>query len=363
MMRLHTIKPIVMIAALMCALPSQARQSIRWLESVYDFGAFGEDEAVKPAVFRFVNEGDEDVAITQANATCGCTTPKFTTEAIAPGDTAKIVVSYNAEGRPGRFSKSVYVRTTADDQRHRLEIKGVVIGNGASVSKRYPVDMGPLKLRNGAAMMGKVASGKSKTEFLDGYNQSPNPITPTFKNLPPYIKVAATPETVPAGDLVSLGFFFSADKCADWGIVNDSIQICPTGNDAECYWLPVVAIIEEDFSGLTDEQRAKAPSMEIVGDKITLDPVPLHSTAPVKGSIKIANQGKSPLKIRKIYSPDEAIEAKINKTEIKPGKEAEITVIFDPSAQPEGVINSRVTLITNDPKVPTRTVRVVGERN
>lgn len=353
---------LVFLIFLPCAIGLKAEQSIRWLDSVYDFGAFAEDEAVKPAVFRFVNTGDEDVAITSAAATCGCTQPKYSAEAIAPGDTARIVVSYNAEGRPGRFSKSVYVRTTAGPERHRLEIKGVVIGSASTISGRYPVDMGPLKLRSGAAMMGKVAAGKAKSEFIDGYNRSDEPIAPAFRSMPAYLKAAATPDTVPPGDLVSIGVFFNGDKCDDWGLVNDSIQICPTGEAGDCFWLPVVAIVEEDFSALTPGQREKAPRLSLVGDRIDLGGVPLRSTKPVKAKIKIANTGKSPLKIRKAYSTDKAISVRASSESIKPGKEADINVTFDPALQPEGVVNSRITIITNDPAAPTRTIRVVGER-
>ena len=354
---------VFLVQAVLCCASAFASAGVEWLDTTYDFGAFGEDEQVGDAEFKMVNRGTEPVYIVSASATCGCTTPQYSRGEIAPGDTAIITVHYDAEGRPGRFSKSVYVRTSVSSERTRLTIKGIVIGNEASVGKRYPMDMGPLKLRNRAVMMGRVAAGKGKSEFIDGYNQSHSPITPAFANVPKYLQVSASPQTVEPGDMVSFSVYFRGDKCHEWGLVSDSLQICPRGRGGDCYWLPVTAIVEEDFSNMTPEQLSKAPAMSVVGDRIDLGEVPLAATKAVTASIKIANMGKSPLKIRKIYSTDSAVTVKIKTTEIKPGKEAKIEVAYKPGANAGDVINSRLTIITNDPSAPTRTIRIVGTRH
>lgn len=350
--------------ALACSFAAaQADAEVEWLDTTFDFGAFAENEKVDDAVFLMVNHGPESVFIQSAAATCGCTTPSYTQSEIMPGDTARVSVSYDSNGRPGRFNKAVYVRTSNSPERTRLTIKGIVIGNDASVGRRYPMDMGPLKLRDRALMMGRVASGKGKTEFLEGYNQSRNPLTPTFANVPKYLAVTATPRTIDPGDMVSFAAYFRGDKCGDWGLVSDSLQICPEGPNGACYWLPVTAIVEEDFSALTAEQWQKAPVMSIVGDRIDLGNVPTARTKPVTAKIKIVNMGKSVLKIRKIYSDDPSIKTKMKSAQVKPGKEAEIKVVFNPEASSADIINSRITLITNDPSAPIRSIRVVGTRH
>lgn len=354
---------IILSAALACFSSARAAAEVEWLDTTYDFGAFGEDEPVGDAVFKMVNHTSEPVSIVSASATCGCTTPQYTREAIAPGDTATVTVRYDAEGRPGRFSKSVYVRTSNSPERTRLVIKGIVIGNESSVGKRYPMDMGPLKLGSSTMMMGRVEAGKGKSAFIDGYNQSRTALTPTFANVPKYMQITAAPATVEPGDMLSFSVYFRGDKCKDWGLVSDSLQICPEGPGAQCYWLPVTAIVEEDFSALTPEQLAKAPVMSVVGDRIDLGEVPLSATKPVSASIKIANMGKSPLKIHKIYSTDSAVSLKMKTTVVKPGKEAKIEVTYNPAVHPSDLINTRLTVITNDPSAPTRTIRIVGTRH
>jgi len=355
------IKLIVSALLALTASAAFADGGVRWMQTTYDFGAFREDNKKAEATFRLINDSPDSIAIVSASATCGCTVPYFDKDAIAPGDTASVKVVYNPEGRPGRFEKQVYVRTTATLERQKLTIKGVVIGNDKTIGHFYPVDAGKLKLRNGLAMLGRVPAGRSKTEFLTGYNQSADTIVPVFTNLPPYLSVKCSPEAVGPGDMTTIEFYFKAAQCGEWGIVSDSIQVAANAGEA-AHWLPVVAIVEEDFSGLTDKQRADAPALSMPSDRIELDPVPLGATSPVTYRLKITNTGKDPLIIRRAYSQDAAVAVKAPEDKIKSGKVGEITVTLDPSSQPEGVINTKMVIISNDPKVPTRTVRIVALR-
>lgn len=357
-MRKLIISAIIAIAAMACA---KAQENVRWLQTTYDFGAFPEDCEKTEAIFNLVNDGPDSVAIISAAATCGCTTPTYDQDAIAPGDTARVRVTYNPEGRPGRFEKQVYVRTTASHERQKLTIKGVVIGNDKTIGHFYPVDAGKLKLRNGIAMLGRVPAGHSKTEFLTGYNQSADTITPAFRHLPSYLSVKSSPESVGPGDLVTIEFYFNASQCGQWGIVSDSIQVAANAGE-EMHWLPVVAIIEEDFSGLTEKQRADAPALSLISDRIDLPDVPKASTTPVTYTLKFTNTGKDPLFIRRAYSQDPYVSIKVPKDKINGGKNGEIIVTYDPSGQPDGIINTKLVIISNDPKVPTRTVRIVAMR-
>ena len=69
-----------------------------------------EEGATPTHTFRFTNGGDVPLSITDVEAACGCTTPLYTVEAVAPGATGEVAVTYDSEGRPGPFEKAVYVR-------------------------------------------------------------------------------------------------------------------------------------------------------------------------------------------------------------------------------------------------------------
>ena len=352
---LHRISALVVAAV--CGLSAAA--GIHWLSTVYDFGAFEETDSLMNARFRFVNDGPDEMAITSASATCGCTTPRYSVDPVQPGDTAVIDVAYDPSGRPGRFEKYVYVRTTATQGREKLVIRGTVVGTPASVSARYPVDMGRLKLRRGAVMVGKVNKGRSKMEFADGYNMSMDSIAPTVSNLPEYLEVTVAPRKVAPGEQVQFNFYFRADRCPDYGIVTDTVMVSPDPLSSQIYPLPVVAIVEEDFSRLSPGQMRNAPEAALSAESLDLGRI--DGTGPVTGEVELYNRGKDKLLIRRVYSSDPGISVSTSQTEVKKGKSAKIRVTYTPQPGSD-MVNARVSVITNSPSSPTLTLRVVGRK-
>lgn len=349
------------IFSLLCFYVNAQEEGIYWLQTTYDFGAFSEDLNEVEANFKFINKSGEPIYITQVASSCGCTVPSYSKDEIAPGDTATIDVKYNAVGRPGRFSKQVYVRTTASHERYKLTVKGVVIGNKQTISARYPVEMGPLKLQRGMALLGKVHVGSGKAEYVEVYNQSSDTLTPLFQNVPSYLQISAVPPSIAPGELGTINFYVRGERLKEWGIVNDSIKIIPN-QGMEAYDYPFIAIVEEDFSKFTDEELRDAPVLVLSERTFDLGQVQENSSSPITKSIELTNRGKNPLKVRRVYSQDPAVEAKVSSQTIKKGKKASLTVTFDPSIQPSGIINTKLTLITNDPTQPTTTIRIVGTR-
>ena len=338
----------IIAAALSAALTAAATARVEWLDEVHDFGAFDESIGEVTCQFRFVNTGTEPVVVTGARATCGCTTPKYPLDAIAPGDTARVAVTFNANGRPGRFLKKVYVDTNADPGRQSLTITGVVIGAPATVAERYPVDMGPLKMRQPAALLGEVVHGHVKSVFLDGYNQSADTIHPAIANCPAWLEVTPTPRAVAPGEQMSLNFFVTATAKNLWGVYADSVTIMPRGVGTRGYSLPVVVTVNEDFAALTDEQIAKSPAAKLSTGLLNLDN---------DNSLTITNTGRSPLTVRRVYTLDKGINASVKKTVIKPGASTRVNVTTTAPATAEP-LNARLVVITNDPLNPVQTVRV-----
>lgn len=102
---------------------SAAKTTIKFKNSIHDFGTLEEgDPAV--AEFTFKNTGKEPLIIQNVRPSCGCTTPYWSKEPIAPGKDGVIKASYGTKGRPGAFNKSVTVTSTAGT--NILYIKGIV---------------------------------------------------------------------------------------------------------------------------------------------------------------------------------------------------------------------------------------------
>ena len=86
----------------------------------------------------FKNEGTAPLTLTNVKASCGCTTPSWTKEPIAPGETGKVAAEYNM-ARAGGFNKSITV-TTAGGETVVLYIKGEALSteNQNSVDETKP---------------------------------------------------------------------------------------------------------------------------------------------------------------------------------------------------------------------------------
>ena len=91
---------------------------------VYDYGTiYKNGDGV--SYFEFKNTGRADLQLTNVSSSCGCTVPQWPKEPVAPGESAKIKVSYNTN-RAGGINKNVYVDSNAGE-RITLSIKGNVI--------------------------------------------------------------------------------------------------------------------------------------------------------------------------------------------------------------------------------------------
>ena len=87
---------------------------------------FSEIPQGKP-VFHFFdieNTGKDTIKLDNVQASCGCTTPEWNRDPIAPGTTAKIKVGYNAAAE-GNFEKYITV-TYNGNQTQQIKIKGTV---------------------------------------------------------------------------------------------------------------------------------------------------------------------------------------------------------------------------------------------
>lgn len=70
-------------------------------------------DAPKLIVFPFTNVGDRELHVTKTSSTCGCATVRFTSDAVPPGQTGEIAVSYNPHNQRGKIDRHIYVYTDA----------------------------------------------------------------------------------------------------------------------------------------------------------------------------------------------------------------------------------------------------------
>lgn len=100
-----------------------APEPLQFKETEYDFGSVPQGKPVYHT-FELKNSGAKPVTLNDVHASCGCTTPEWSKNPIAPGATAKIKVGFNAASE-GAFEKFISVQYNESVQK-QIKIKGSV---------------------------------------------------------------------------------------------------------------------------------------------------------------------------------------------------------------------------------------------
>ena len=354
-------KKIFLLAAMVCSMVAMAQQPvITFDKTTHDFGKINEADGRVTTVFEFKNEGMTPLVLTNVRASCGCTTPKWTHEPIEPGQTGEITVTYNPNGRPGRFQKSITVTSNAAEPTTRLYIKGEVIPKPSQPTDQFPVKMGELSLQRRSLSFGSITQGSNKIMEIEYTNNTDQPITVDLlvREHDSYIKPNVTLKTVGLKEVGKLQFALQSDESPLLGPVNVKAYVMVNGKRdlSDNYAITISANIREDFSKMTIEERQQAPIMEVQRE---IDLGNIQAGKKLIGKITIGNAGVNPLAIRRVIANDSQVAIVAPKSAVRSGKKAEVKVDITTAATDEPAQYSRiVTLITNDPNAPVVNVKL-----
>lgn len=105
------------------ASSSQPADVLLLKQTEFDFGKIPQGRPVYHS-FELVNTGTTPLKLDNVHASCGCTTPEWSTEPIAPGAKTTIKVGYNSASL-GEFDKYITI-TYNSNQSKQIRIKGDV---------------------------------------------------------------------------------------------------------------------------------------------------------------------------------------------------------------------------------------------
>ena len=97
-------------------------EALQFKETEFNFGKIAQSKPVFH-LFSLTNTSDKAVKLDNVQASCGCTTPEWSRDEIAPGAKTDIKVGYNAAAE-GAFDKTITVSYAG--QTKVLRIKGEV---------------------------------------------------------------------------------------------------------------------------------------------------------------------------------------------------------------------------------------------
>lgn len=358
-------KKIVSIFAFaLCAMAMMAQKPvITFTKTEHDFGKINEADGRVSTVFEFRNEGMEPLVLTNVRASCGCTTPKWTREPIEPGQTGQITVTYNPNGRPGRFQKTVTITSNATESTTKVYIKGEVIPKPAKPVNQYMIKMGDLSLKAKSVNFGTMKKGQKVTHEIEYANHTDHMITVDLatRSEDNFLIYQVTLGTLQPNETGKFMFIFDSEVCKIWGPVEVNAYVVVDGKQVQTneYKLTFKAEVDEDFSQMSVEERQQAPIIEMT-DYVNLGVVSPGKT--IKSTLAFRNIGANPLILRRVYNNNEFIHISAPKSAIKSGKHAELKLslnaMMDGNPMPSGSYTREIMVITNDPNSPKKTVKL-----
>ena len=99
---------------------------MKFNEEKHDFGKITQGEKVSYS-FVFKNTGGSDLVISSAQGSCGCTVPSYPHVAIKAGETSKIDVVFNSEGKSGLVQKTITMITNCNPSTKVITISATII--------------------------------------------------------------------------------------------------------------------------------------------------------------------------------------------------------------------------------------------
>ena len=332
---------------------------ITFEKTEHDFGKIHEEDGRVSVEFSFKNEGMSPLVLSNVRASCGCTTPKWSKEPIEPGQTGSITVTYNPNGRPGRFQKTVTITSNAQQSPARVYIKGEVIPKQAKPVNKYTVAVGELNMKETHLDLGKIKKGErahGELEYTNLKDAEHKVELATNGADDAYLASQVTLPNVKKSEVGKFVFELNTANNRLYGPVQFLAYVVIDGKKeiADPFKLTINANVEEDFSALTTEQKQLAPIIELQNE-YKLGTIAAGKSH--KFSFPIKNSGVNPLEIRRIYSSDETMKIKEPKA-IKSGKKGSVSIEISTKGLEAGEYMRDVIIITNDYLHPIQKVRI-----
>lgn len=122
-----------LVGVMFFAVASFGQGKLKFNKMIHDFGNIPQGWIIATYTFEVTNTGTAPVVITNAQASCGCTTPEWSKDPIMPGVTKTIKVGYTTN-TPNAFNKTITVISNAENATEVLRIKGVVVPKSKGTS-------------------------------------------------------------------------------------------------------------------------------------------------------------------------------------------------------------------------------------
>ncbi|MDR3287347.1 MAG: DUF1573 domain-containing protein [Prevotellaceae bacterium] len=305
--------------------------------------------------FTFTNTGDAPVTIQNVTASCGCTTPAWTKEPVAPGEQGFVDATYRPNGRPGQFSKNLTVTSNGDPKMLSLSISGVVIKAPLTVEAEFPVALAEIRLSEKAFAFSRVIITESRPSEIKVYNSSENPVEISFKNLPEYLKIESV--TIPPKERGKITCTFVSTKKSKYGTIIDNVELYVNGQKLPETLTSTATVIP--IPTVQNDQNAPKPVLSFTNNNYMFSNIKQGSM--VSNEFKFTNAGQADLEIiavNVVNTNNDNIKITFPKV-TKAGAEGTVKVVLN-TKKLKGQQDFNIEIITNVSSNPISNIAFRG---
>jgi hypothetical protein len=328
-------------------LTQRASAQLQFGVDKHEFGEVKEENGLVEHVFKFQNTSKSYIQLEVVKTSCGCTTPEWSKDSIAPGGEGFVKVRFDPMGRPGPFRKEVYVQQKGRSAPYTLNIGGKVTPRPKGPKDYYPFEEGSLRFKTNHLTYGSIFKDESQPQTTIIYNQGSKPIKfiPSKSKIPSHLKPSLSKLELAPGDTASLTITYNAAAKDDYGFAFDNVFLATTDASQPIKKINISADVRERFPS-SGPEAAHPPRIKL--DNVTHDLGRIEEGEMPEAVFRVSNMGGSTLKIRKLSAGCTCVVPAITQTSLEPGEQALIRARFNTRGR-IGEQEKEIVLICNDP--------------
>lgn len=338
--------------------PTQAPKIV-FTDSLHSFGLIPEEGGAVSYRFLFTNQGEAPLVITRVTTDCGCTTSSYTREAVMPGESGHIEVSYDPWRRLGVFSMNIMVYTNATVAPSKLQITGSVTTRGTLDNDTMMPSIGQLQISSRKLAFPAMSAERSQTLSFPLFNMGESPIEVALSSSSPWIELSEKSLRLIAGEGRELYFTARFPLSVEPGFYFEKIAIA-VRHESDLVARDTLVIKLPIAPTFTQELRETSPEADFatyydLGKGLSSDPIQMQ--------VDVENRGKGTLKLYAIHCPSKVISVSVEKTEALMGEKIVLGIRIDTTLLRSfgGVLDEHIDLLFNDPAAPHRRIHVKYE--
>lgn len=327
-----------------------------------DIGAVLEERGTGSAEYVFTNVSGQPLYIEDIITDCGCTTAEYTKDTLLHEQQGQIKIEFDPLSRGGSFSKIILVKTSLAPTMDTLLLEGINIPYPKDAYRQYPNQQTGLGFRTGMINFGQVFTNEPKIKYIDFFNfyDYPVQLNQNQPKLPKHIKARFDPVVVTSKTRAVLVLEYDGEGKQDLGFFEEEIVLDLLSDERKELGLKLIATVHEHFDPVPVTEVNNVPRLEIREREVDLSRI--KSDVPISRMITLENRGGQALNIRKVVANCDCVSILLPKQDLAPGERTDVTVTFDPKGR-LGIDHKSLTIFSNDPLQPTRTVMIKSRIN